>query len=360
LSSRPHTPSEIADGRFLQPPPGRRYVRSFLFSRRIDAPLGQVHLTARTLLVFCLSAALLRTMNTERPDLLGSLVLCGVSALLFVGSGLPQRVARVQILLTIPALLSLFAAWIIFTPVPGTLWALWPIYNGTLPLGLALWQPIWLAIAVGYYWWRRSIVNALLLATIITVLSTLFLPLPGWTFTYITFLRPYALVVTDRSVMLGLAKVASYGGMFLSTMALVATSRDSELIGALLQLRVPQPVIFFLSTVSRALNLALVDYETIYQAQVARAVNARPRSFWRRVRDLAGIAVPMVAVMIRRSSEIGDALLARGYQLGRKQVNFYETSPWRPLDWFILACSLLLLFVAFGPYPNLTALILHL
>lgn len=358
MSSRPSIPVEITDERFLQPPPGRRYVRSFLFSRRIDAPLGQIHLLARTLLVLSLSAALLRTMNTAYPDLLGALVLCGVSVLLFALSGLHRQVARVQLLLTIPALCSLFIAWIIFTPLPGTLWARWTIYSGTLAAGLALWQPLWLAVAGGYFWWRRSITNALLLATIVTVLLSLVLPMPTWTFAHVNFFYPLTIVITDRSVLLALTKVAGYCGMILSTIALVVTSRDSELIGALLQLRIPQPIIFFLSTVSRALNLALVDYETIYQAQIARAINARPRSFWQKTRDMAEIAVPMVAVMIRRSSEIGDALIARGYRLGQRQANFYETSPWRLVDWLILACSLILIFIAFGPYPNLTALIL--
>jgi energy-coupling factor transporter transmembrane protein EcfT len=112
-----------------------------------------------------------------------------------------------------------------------------------------------------------------------------------------------------------------------------------------------------LSTVFRALDLALADYETIRQAQLARAINARPKSFFRLLRDLASIAVPLVAMMIRRSSEIGDALLARGYTLGRSSADFYETSPWRLIDWLILAFSLVLLYLAIGPHLNLTTLV---
>jgi energy-coupling factor transporter transmembrane protein EcfT len=119
----------------------------------------------------------------------------------------------------------------------------------------------------------------------------------------------------------------------------------------------PQPVVFFISTMFRALSLAIADYETIHQAQIARAVNAQPRSFWRRLLDLASIAVPMVAMMIRRSSEIGDALLARGYALRQQQIDFYETEPFRLLDWLLLAFSLLLFFMAVSPFPGLTALL---
>jgi energy-coupling factor transporter transmembrane protein EcfT len=151
----------------------------------------------------------------------------------------------------------------------------------------------------------------------------------------------------------------------IATIALVTTARDIELIGALRQLHCPQAAIFFLSTVFRSLDLALSDYETIRQALFARAITARPRSFIRRLRDVASLAVPLVAIMIRRSSEIGDALLARGYTLGspkgqpagRYMADFYESSPWRLVDWAVLVVSLLLLFFALGPHPEVTMLI---
>ena len=63
----------------------------------------------------------------------------------------------------------------------------------------------------------------------------------------------------------------------------------------------------------------------------------------------------MVATMIRRSSEIGDALLLRGYTLGRPSADFYETSSWRFLDWCIAVLSFGLLFIAFAPHSTLTS-----
>ena len=74
-------------------------------------------------------------------------------------------------------------------------------------------------------------------------------------------------------------------------------------------------------------------------------------AFIRRLRDLASVAVPMVALMIRRSSEMGDALLARGYTLGKASSDFYECVPWRLIDWGIVAVSLLLLYFALGIHP---------
>jgi len=346
-----------ADAPFLQPPPGKRFVRSFLFSRRIDAPLAQVHLLARIVLVFSLSAALLRAINTDHPDLLGAIVLWFPGILLFACSGIRPRVARIYVLLTIPTLFSLFFTWAVFNPVPGTVLLRQPVYGGTLHIGVALWEIIWLALVVAYFLWRRGLLVGILLASLVTFVLTRFVALPAWTFAQVAFFHPLTVLITDQGALLSLIKMIGYSSMILCTVALVMTSSDIELIGLLRQLRTPQPVVFFLSTVFRALNLAFTDYETIYQAQIARAINARPRSLVRRLRDLGSIAVPMVAMMIRRSSEIGDAFLARGYSLRNKSADFYETSPLRSIDWIMFGISLCLLYFAFGPHPTLTILL---
>jgi energy-coupling factor transporter transmembrane protein EcfT len=195
------------------------------------------------------------------------------------------------------------------------------------------------------------------MATVFVILVSLFHPLPEWPFAHVAFFHPLTVLISDRGLLIATTKVIGYSGMVLSTIALVVSARDAELIGTLRLLRLPQPLVFFLSTVFRALDLALSDYTTIHQAQIARAINARPRSIIRRLRDLGNIAVPMVAVMIRRSSEIGDALQSRGYTLQRAGVDFYEISPWRLIDWFVLAFSLCLLYMAIGPHIDLTALL---
>ena len=345
---------------FLQPPIDKHYVRSFLFSRRINAPLAQVHLLARVLLVLCLSGVQLRAINAAHPDPIGACILGVVSLLLFIGSGMHKRVARIYLLLIFPALFSLFTTWLLFYPIPGHITLLrYQIYAGHIALGFAVWQGIWLIIAGGYYLWTRKLLNAILLATLVTLLLSFFPPLPAWMPLTIPFYHPLTILISDRGLVVAITKVIGYAGMVLATISLVVTSRDIELIGALRQLRIPQPIVFFLSTVFRALDLAISDYTIIHQAQKARAIDARPRSFIKRLRDLGSIAVPMVAIMIRRSSEMGDALYARGYRLGQNSANFYETAPWRAIDWLVLLVCIGMLVLTFGPYPDLTVLLLH-
>lgn len=344
---------------FLQPPPGKRYVRSFFFARKINAPFSQIHLIARTLLVLSLSSLELRAIDATQPDLVMALCLWLVCFCIFACCGMHARVARVYLLLSIPTLLSLFTTWLLFNPVPGSVTLLkTQIYSGSIPLGLAVWQAIWLAIVLLFFWRTRKLLGGLLLATVTTIVLTHFVALPAWTFARLPFFHALTVLISDRNLLVAVTKVVGYSGMVFATIALVVSSRDVELIGTMRQLHLPQPVIFFLSTVFRTLDLSLADYETIHQAQVARAINARPRSILKRLSDLASVAVPMVAVMIRRSSEIGDALIARGYRLRSSSTNFYETSPWRWIDSLTLVVCLGLLFLTFGPHVNLT-LLLH-
>lgn len=352
LASENSTSEDIV---FLQPPPNRRYVRSFLFSRRIDAPFAQVHLIARVLLVLCLSGASLRTIDTLHPDFIGSSVLFVVSLLLFVLSGMQVRLARLYLLLTLSPLVSLFITWVLFNPVPGHIVLLqFPVYSGQLSVGFAFWELAWIIIVGVYLFATRKLLVGILVATGVAFLMTHFLPLPTWTLLRFPFFHPLTVFVSDRGVLVACTKVIGYTGMVFATIALVVSSRDAELIGALRQLHVPQALIFFLSTVFRSLDLALSDYTTIHQAQLSRAINARPRSIFQRLRDLGSLAVPIVATMIRRSSEIGDALQIRGYTLGHASADFYETSSWRLIDWAIVLMSLGLLLIALTPHDTLT------
>ncbi|HEY6410734.1 MAG TPA: energy-coupling factor transporter transmembrane component T, partial [Ktedonobacteraceae bacterium] len=341
---------------------GRRYVRSFLFSRYVNAPFARVHLIARTILVLCLSGALLRTISTSQPDIVGAGICWSGALLILVFSGVPPRIARLYLLLTLPTLLALLITWIVFNPVAGNVTLLQlPIYAGQLVIGLAVWQAVLIVIVAAYFLWTRKLFLGVIVGIAVTFVLAHWLPLPEWRVTQVAFFHPLTLLVSDQGLLVAVTKMIGYSGMIIATIALVTTARDVELIGALRQLRCPQAVIFFLSTVFRSLDIALSDYETIRQGQLARAIAARPRSFIRSLRDVASMAVPLVAIMIRRSSEIGDALLARGYTLGRPagqpMADFYERSPWRLIDWAALVLSVLLLCFAVGLHPVVTMLI---
>ena len=175
---------------FLQAPLGRQYVRSFLFSRRINAPFAQVHLIIRTLFIFCLSSLLLRTIDTAHPDPVGAILLFVIALIAFLLSGMQARVARLYLLLTLSPLLSLFTTWVLFNPVAGhTVLLQFPVYSGQLTLGFAFWELVWVAIVVGYFFVTRKLLVGILLATLFAFLMTRFFPLPEWVLFHFAFFR---------------------------------------------------------------------------------------------------------------------------------------------------------------------------
>ena len=141
---------------------GRRYVRSFLFARRIDAPFARVHLLARLVFVFALSLLQLRAIDTLHPDLLAAALAWLVAFVLLLLSGMSRRVAQFYFLVTLPALLSLFTSWLLFNPVAGRVVLLRAtVYTGQLVLGVGVWQLLWLVLLGGFFLWTRKLAQRL-------------------------------------------------------------------------------------------------------------------------------------------------------------------------------------------------------
>ena len=151
-----------------------------------------------------------------------------------------------------------------------------------------------------------------------------------------SFLKPYAIIFSNKNAVIAATKVFGYAAMVFNTLMLVMTTRDNELTSAFFQLRIPKLARFFLSIVFRTLNITLLDFETIRQAQIARGVRIRERNIFGVLTNTAKMAIPLVATMLKRSNEIGDALLARGFTFERTGNEFLEVRALKLLDWLLI------------------------
>jgi energy-coupling factor transporter transmembrane protein EcfT len=155
-----------------------------------------------------------------------------------------------------------------------------------------------------------------------------------------------------------LTKGLGYGALVFCSLLLVTTSRDIEFTGAMRQFGVPYVASFFMTTMLRSLNMALVDYSTIRQAQIARGAMLRKRNPFGMLSDLAHMAVPLTATMLHRSSEVGDAALIRGLTMDTRQpTEFHEIQPFSATDWIVLAGCALWLVASHALQFNLTQLL---
>jgi energy-coupling factor transporter transmembrane protein EcfT len=275
---------------------GKQYVRTFLFSMQINSPLARLHVITKVVIILVTSTLIVRLMDAGDPDPFGVGLLMVISLALLLLSGAGRWLFRSYLVVIFPMLSVLFITWVIFNSDPGTH-------------------------------------------------AYLFLPI----------YQKITLVVSDANLLVALTKVLGYAAMVFASLALVMTTRDIEFVGAMRQLRVPYVAAFFLSLVLRSLSNAVMDYETIRQAQIARGINLQPRSLPAKIRDMAHMSVPLVATMIRRSIEVGDAVIARGFRLGgAAPAEYHEAQPLHAGDWVVLALQGLLLVAVFYPSANLT------
>ena len=330
----------------------RHYARAFLFSVRAGSPLARLHVITKAMLVLGVSALVVRFMRTGDPDPVGAGLLMLVSFGLLLLSGAGRWLFRSYLGAIFPMLCLLTLVWIVFNPNPGsvTYFSL-PLHDGVIDLRLTPWLPLFAVSAAlaGRLARRRPPWLGLLLGFAVAHAAAW---LPGWpahTIARLALFQPVSLLVSDANLLLALTKAMGYAALVFVSLLFMMTTRDTEFLGAMRQFRLPYSAAFFFSLGLRNLSSAALDFEAIRQAQVARGGALHRPSLWGRLRDLAGVSLPLTAALIRRTTEVSDAVAARGYRLGMPApVDFHEIQPLRAADIAVLALLALLLLGALG------------
>jgi energy-coupling factor transporter transmembrane protein EcfT len=212
---------------------------------------------------------------------------------------------------------------------------LWP---GFLPIGLSTivlagvftavfykTRAIWLSLLAGMLlWWFTIMPSALSYSSIATWIR---IPIGA----------SYSFLLPEASAYVGFAKAIGYAVLIYTSFLFLLTTRDVEIGGALRQLRVSFRKAFFVMLMFRNLNTILLDYDNIRMAQVARASNVIRTGILSRMKDLAYVSIPLVATMIRRSTEMGVALYARGFEASKGMTDYKETKRLSIVDFMIMA-----------------------
>ena len=327
---------------------GKKWVRSFLFSVKIDSPLARLHILSKLFAVLALSLVVVRFIRTDSPDPLGALAMILLALLALYLSGVLRWVFGSYLVIMFPGLLGMAFTWVVFNPsLGGNLLARIPIYSGVITLGLSLRLGIFLAFAIAWYVLRKELFWGIVGGIALAALVSSLVGNPAIKLAQFRFFHPLAITVSGQNLVVAVTKALGYGAMMLVSLMLVMTSRDIEIIGTMRQFRAPYVAAFFASTMLRSLSMALFDYTTIRQAQVARGIALKKKNVLRVVADLAYVAVPLTATMLRRSGEVGDAALIRGFQMKSKNpTEFHEIRPFATADWIVVGlCTLLLVAV---------------
>lgn len=309
---------------------------------RTGTPIEKLHVITKFLMIVVMSILALYMFDIPvskgGPDIVGLGLLLLLTFSLLVISRTAKYLVSSYLVLALPVLLGQFFWWLFFNwsqPGARAIFYFWP---GFLPIGVS--TVIFAGVFALVYYRSRSIV----LALIPSVLLWWFAVMPGaissssfFTWAKIGVGPIYSFTLPQWAASIAFAKALGFGVLIYTSFLFLLTTRDTEIGGALKQLKLSFRQSFFVMLMFRNLNTILIDYQDIRNAQVARAANVNRRSFLSRIIDLAYVSVPLVATMIRRSTEMGVALYARGFEASKGMTDYKETKRFTYVDFLIIA-----------------------
>lgn len=126
----------------------------------------------------------------------------------------------------------------------------------------------------------------------------------------------------------------------------IVTTSPSEFASSLNRLGVPYKVAYSVSLALRYIPDVQREYREISQAQAARGVDtSREVSMGKRMRNAAGILMPMLLMSFEKIETVSTAMELRGFGKGRRRT-WYTVRPWTWRDWVALTCSVAILVIA--------------
>lgn len=147
--------------------------------------------------------------------------------------------------------------------------------------------------------------------------------------------------------------------MLFGTIQYFSTNRERETLVAIRTMRAPFVISYFFSLSLRAAGMFMEDMRTIREAERARGLDEDALSLADRAKLYAMYLIPLFTLAIRRTDEITNALVARGYTPAGKLENGSHRSdyilsqyPFRSRDqiliWSMIGIFILVAVLRFG------------
>ena len=331
----------------------KKYVSTFIFSMRTGTPIEKLHVITKFFMIAAMSVLALYMFDIPvskgGPDIVGLVLLLVLVFSLLIISRTAKHLVSSYLILALPVLFGEFFWWVFFNgslPGPKAVFYLWP---GFLPIGIS--TVVLVGVFALVYYKSRSIGWSLVAALLLwwfTIMPSALSFSNTATWARISLGPSYAFSIPSWSVTVALSKALGYGVLIYTSFLFLLTTRDAEIAGALRQLRLSFRKSFFVALMFRNLNTILLDYQDIKIAQTARAANVVRKNIFSKIIDLAYVSIPLVATMIRRSTETGVALYARGFEASKGMTDFKETKRLSAVDFTVIAVlAAFLIYVVF-------------
>ncbi len=123
--------------------------------------------------------------------------------------------------------------------------------------------------------------------------------------------------------------ITVYLRMFFAILVIIyflSVARERDVILGLRWLRLPYVVSYMIGLAFRSIGLSIIDFHTIREAERARALDLKELPLTHKIKKFGLYIVPMVALALRRTDEVSNALDSRGFKFtglkGHKRTDY--------------------------------------
>lgn len=158
----------------------------------------------------------------------------------------------------------------------------------------------------------------------------------------VLFTLPLSVMITDKGVLFSMLFVLRLLAATMPLALMLSVMQMSELSGALVEkLRIPYKYAFGLTTAIRFIPIFMAEASDIMMAQTARGVEFDTRNFFKKIRLLLPLCVPLLVSSVKRIDRGAISAELRGFNC-RRRGNSFHRYDMKPID----LAALLLMGVA--------------
>jgi len=141
----------------------------------------------------------------------------------------------------------------------------------------------------------------------------------------VLFTLPLNIPITDKGVMFSLLFVLRLLAATLPLAIMLSVMQMSELSGVLVEkLRIPYKYAFGLTTAIRFIPIFMAEASDIMMAQTARGVEFDTRNFFKKVRLLLPLCVPLLVSSVKRIDRGAISAELRGFNYRKRGQSFHQ------------------------------------
>jgi len=143
-------------------------------------------------------------------------------------------------------------------------------------------------------------------------------------------------IITDRAVVRILHVTFLFFSMAYTTLFLISSTTQRDLVLGLRTLKVPFSACFLLTIIFRSAGLFLADYAIIKEAKEGRGVDFSKGSVIDRLRKYIHLLGPLIVLFVRRASMLSVSLESKGFGAKGNKPSQYRTVKLRSYDYLLI------------------------